>query len=444
MTAHLFDALSIRGVMLKNRVAISPMWQYFGVSGGPTDWHLMHYGRLAEGGAGLVIQEGTTVEMRGKGTTGDLGIWDDRLIPGLQRILGLVRQSGAIPGIQIMHPGGKARGRAPRAGQTYVEDHEVTDCDPADWYRMGPSGVPVDGAGSGPSRREMILADITRVQRAFVDAAARADQAGYEVVEIHGTHGYLIHTFLSEHTNKRADRYGGSFANRIRFLVEIVEGVRGVWPDRKPVFVRLSAVDGTSWTIEDTIELALVLKARRVDLIDCSSGGITSIIKTRPDQRPNGPSAYTHRAAYAGRIRDHDPSRRPDRARSPRQVHRRPWRGRHGGSRQRSTVQPQLGHRDGIQARRRPGPREAGRTAGLLAKEPDRRESPTSYPPRTTSTGSLRSRSHQSRDEDLMFRDSPIPGAYDLPRPECPSGRRRSLDRTANVHHSCRPDVRMT
>jgi 2,4-dienoyl-CoA reductase-like NADH-dependent reductase (Old Yellow Enzyme family) len=223
----------------------------------------------------------------------------------LERIADLVRRNGATPGIQLMHSGGKARGRAPWEEQTYIEDQEVTDCDPADWYRMGPSGIALDGASSsGPKPREMSTDDIHRVQKAFIDAAVRADQVGYEVVEIHGAHGYLIHTFLSELTNQRQDEYGGSFNNRIRFLMEIVEGVRKVWPERKPIIVRLSLLDGTSWSMEDSIELVKRLGHAGVDVIDCSAGGLTSAVHpTGTGNAITTPTVYAYQAAAAGRIK---------------------------------------------------------------------------------------------------------------------------------------------
>ncbi|MGW0576361.1 NADH:flavin oxidoreductase/NADH oxidase [Streptomyces sp. NPDC002920] len=301
--SHLFSPLKMRGLQLKNRVVVSPMWQYAAQGGMPTDWHLMHYGRFAEGGAGLVIQEGTNIEPRGRGTMGDLGIWDDSFVPDLTRIVDLVKRNGAAAGIQLMHAGAKAREHRPWEAFAALTDEEISDMEPHLWERLSPSGHALGTAApGGPQPREMTLDDISEVQRAFVEGARRADACGYDVVELHAAHGYLIHTFLSEYTNKRTDQYGGSFENRCRFLIEIVEGVRRVWPENKPLFVRLSTLDGSSWSIDDTVALAKKLKAAGVDLIDCSMGGITKMVNLGgmgTDRR----GRYAYQAEYAGQIR---------------------------------------------------------------------------------------------------------------------------------------------
>ncbi|MGM0930433.1 MAG: NADH:flavin oxidoreductase/NADH oxidase [Actinomycetota bacterium] len=304
--SQLFTPVELRGVTLKNRVLISPMWQYCGQHGNPTDYHLMHYGRFAEGGAGLVMQEGTTVEKRGRGTHGDLGIWDDHFIPGLQRIVNLVKQNGGVPGIQLMHCGRKVMERAPWkwGNGTLLSEDELRDLDPHEWDRMAPSplaqtvsAVPTADAPSFPLPREMTTQDIEDVVAAFVAAAVRADKAGYEVVEIHAGHGYLVNLFLNEASNFRTDSYGGSFENRIRFLCEIVEGVRAVLPDYKPLLVRVSAVDGSTWSLDDTVRLARVLKNLGVEMIDCSMGGVKKDIGT--DRR----SSYAYQASLAETVR---------------------------------------------------------------------------------------------------------------------------------------------
>ena len=296
-TARLFTALQLRDVTLKNRVIISPMWQYCGEYGHATDYHLMHYGQLAEGGAGLVIQEGTTVDKRGRGTPGDLGIWDDSFIPGLKRIVQLIKHNGSIPGIQLIHPGRKVMERVPWDGKEPLTAEEMKDLDPGQWDRVAPSVTPQSIAPNHPLPRAMTKADIRSSIDAFVSAASRADQAGYEVFELHAAHGYLIHLFLSEATNLRTDEYGGSFKNRIRFLQEIVEGVRGGIPQSKPLLVRLSCIDGSNWSIENTVALARILKSLGVDMIDCSMGGISRDVGM--DRR----SDYAYQAGLAATVR---------------------------------------------------------------------------------------------------------------------------------------------
>lgn len=295
--SKLFSPVQLRDVTLKNRIVISPMWQYCGEKGHASDYHLMHYGQLAEGGPGLVMQEGTTVDKRGRGTPGDLGIWDDEFIPGLKRVVQLIKRNGSVPGIQLMHPGRKVMERAPWDGSEPLSIEEMEGLDPHEWDRIAPSVAPLAVAPGHPLPREMTKADIRRVIEAFVSAASRADKAGYEVFELHAAHGYLIHLFLSEATNLRTDEYGGSFENRARFLQEIVEGVRSVLPQSKPLLVRLSCVDGSNWSIGDTVTLARRLKTLGVDMIDCSMGGISKHVGA--DRR----SAYAYQASLAATVR---------------------------------------------------------------------------------------------------------------------------------------------
>ncbi|MEJ1968404.1 MAG: NADH:flavin oxidoreductase/NADH oxidase [Rhizomicrobium sp.] len=269
--SNLFSHYQLRGVQLKNRIMVSPMWQYVGEQGNPTDWHLMNLGRLAEGGAGLVFQEGTTIERRGCGTLGDLGIWDELFVPGLTRLASTIRSNGAVPGVQLMHAGRKARQKPPFEGRGPLErSPKITDWD--EWDVIAPSAIAV--SEHAPVPREMQGADIVAVQQAWVAAARRAAQAGYDVLNIHGAHGYLVHQFPSEISNRRTDSYGGSFNNRVRFLIEAVEGIRTVWPDAKPLMLRLSVVDH-GWPIEESVRLVNELKLAGVDMIDCSSGGLT-------------------------------------------------------------------------------------------------------------------------------------------------------------------------
>jgi 2,4-dienoyl-CoA reductase-like NADH-dependent reductase (Old Yellow Enzyme family) len=273
MSTKLFSTFAVRDVVLKNRIVAAPMWQYAGKNWKPTDWHLMNLGRLADGGAGLVFQEGTTVERRGCGTLGDIGLWNDDSIDFYKRIVNLVESCGAVPGIQLMHAGRKARQKPPVQGRGALErSPDIEDWD--SWDVIAPS--PIEQAAGFPVPREMTIADIQQVVEAFTSAARRADHIGYRVLELHAAHGYLLHEFLSPMSNRRKDAYGGSFENRVRLLLEIVESIRTVWPHGKPIFVRLSCIDGDAggWTIEDTYALVRLLHTRGVDLIDCSSGGI--------------------------------------------------------------------------------------------------------------------------------------------------------------------------
>ncbi|WBX83773.1 NADH:flavin oxidoreductase/NADH oxidase [Sphingosinicella microcystinivorans] len=266
----LFSELRLRDVVLKNRIVASPMWQYKGLDGHPTDWHLMNLGRLADGGSGLVFQEGTTVSRSGRGTVGDLGIWDDEMIPEYARITALVRANGAVPGIQLMHAGRKGRVMsASDGGGSITADHGIAGWD--EWDVVAPSAVAHAGL---PVPRALSRSEILSLVDEWIAAARRADAAGYDVLDIHGAHGYLIHQFLSEASNIRTDDYGGSPENRARFLVEIIEGVRSAWPASKPLLLRLSVVDGAGWEIEDSIKLVSRLAPLGVDLIDCSAGGM--------------------------------------------------------------------------------------------------------------------------------------------------------------------------
>ncbi|MCB2014591.1 MAG: NADH:flavin oxidoreductase/NADH oxidase [Sphingobium sp.] len=272
----LFSELSLRDVTLKNRIVASPMWQYKGDNGHPTDWHLMNLGRLADGGAGLVFQEGTIVSPSGRGTVGDIGIWDDAMIPEYARIVSLIRENGAVPGIQLMHAGRKGRMiSAADGGGPLTAEHGVEGWE--DWEVVAPSALAHPGY---PLPRELARSEILSLVDDWIAAARRAAAAGYDVLEIHAAHGYLIHEFMSSASNIRTDDYGGSFDNRIRFLTEIVEGIRSVWPASKPIFIRISVVDGVGWEIEDSVELVKRVAPLGVDLIDCSSGGMTGAVLT--------------------------------------------------------------------------------------------------------------------------------------------------------------------
>jgi 2,4-dienoyl-CoA reductase-like NADH-dependent reductase (Old Yellow Enzyme family) len=264
---HLFEPLTLRGVTLRNRIGVSPMCQYSAEDGFANDWHLVHLGARAVGGAGLLIAEATAVEPRGRISPNDLGLWRDEHVEPLARIVAFLREYGATPGIQIAHAGRKAGTARPWDGGRPLSDEE------GGWGCAGPSAIPFDEGHRTP---EPLTAEgIASIRQAFVRAAERAEAAGFELVEIHGAHGYLIHSFHSPLSNQRADEYGGSFENRIRFTLETVEAVRGVWPDEKPLAVRLSCTDWVDggWTLEESVALAHRLKELGVDLVDCSAGG---------------------------------------------------------------------------------------------------------------------------------------------------------------------------
>ncbi|MBZ0296314.1 MAG: NADH:flavin oxidoreductase/NADH oxidase [Anaerolineae bacterium] len=266
---HLFDSLTLRGVTLRNRIGVSPMCQYSSDDGFANDWHMVHLGSRAAGGAALVIAEATAVEARGRISPRDLGLWTDAHIEPLLPITRFIKSQGAVPGIQIAHAGRKASTARPWEGGKPVGSEA------GGWENVvGPSAVPFAEGYHLP--HELTVEEIQEVQRAFRDAAVRADAAGFDWLELHGAHGYLINSFLSPLANHRTDDYGGSFDNRIRFLMEITQLVRAVWPEHKPLTVRFSATDWTEggWTVDDSVELACRLKPEGVDLIDCSSGGV--------------------------------------------------------------------------------------------------------------------------------------------------------------------------
>jgi 2,4-dienoyl-CoA reductase-like NADH-dependent reductase (Old Yellow Enzyme family) len=265
--SKLFSSLTIRNITLKNRIVMSPMCQYSSVDGFSNDWHMVHLGSRAAGGTGLIFTEATAVSPEGRITPGDLGLWKDEHIPGLSRIVSFIHQHGAIVGIQIAHAGRKASCAVPwDNGKQLGEDQ-------GGWTTLGPSSIPlIDGDRAPESLDEK---GIRKVISDFKEAARRARIAGFNIVEIHSAHGYLLHEFLSPMSNRRTDKYGGSFENRTRLLCEVIEGVKSEWPAENPLFVRISATDWAEggWTLEESVKLASILKDLRVDLIDCSSGG---------------------------------------------------------------------------------------------------------------------------------------------------------------------------
>ncbi len=286
---HLFSPLTLRGVTFRNRIAVSPMCQYSSKDGFANDWHMVHLGSRALG-AGLVIMEATAVSAEGRITHGDQGLWKDAHIENLSRIAAFIKQQGAVPGIQIGHAGRKASCDLPWEGGKAIAPDQ-----PNGWQVVAPSAVPFNPGDPVP--QALSLQDIATLKVAFVATANRALQAGFEVLELHAAHGYLLHEFLSPIANKREDAYGGSFENRIRLLVEITEAVRNVWPEHLPLFVRISVTDWVEggWTESESVKLAEVLRGKGVDLIDCSSGAMT------PDAKiPNTPG---YQVPFAERIK---------------------------------------------------------------------------------------------------------------------------------------------
>lgn len=287
---HLFEPLTIQSITLRNRIGVSPMCMYSSADGVATDWHLVHLGARAAGGAGLVIAEATAVAPEGRITPGDAGLWADKHIEPLQRINRFVKAQGAVPGVQLAHAGRKAGAARPWDGGAHLAESA------GGWPTLAPSAIAFgDPLHKVPSA--LTEAEIARLQGDFATATKRALTAGYEWLELHAAHGYLAHEFLSPLSNQRTDRYGGSFENRIRFVLETARAMRAVWPEELPFTVRISASDWTDggWTIEESIELARRFKAEGVDLVDVSSGGNVATAKI--------PVGAGYQVPFAERIR---------------------------------------------------------------------------------------------------------------------------------------------
>jgi 2,4-dienoyl-CoA reductase-like NADH-dependent reductase (Old Yellow Enzyme family) len=286
---HLFAPLTIRDITLRNRIAVSPMCQYSSDDGFANDWHLVHLGSRAVGGAGLVMVEATAVEARGRITPRDHGIWKDEHIEMLSRIAAFIKSQGCVPGIQIAHAGRKASCRVPWEGGTVIP---LSD---GGWKCVAPSAIAFNEGSPLPS--SLSATEIAELTRAFVAAARRALAAGFEVLEIHSAHGYLLHEFLSPLSNQRNDEYGGAFENRVRFLLEVTEALRAVWPEQQPLWVRISATDWADggWTPDDSVRLVGLLRDKGVDLIDCSSGGLVPYAQI--------PSTPGYQVPFAERIK---------------------------------------------------------------------------------------------------------------------------------------------
>ncbi|MCP1337089.1 NADH:flavin oxidoreductase/NADH oxidase [Futiania mangrovi] len=298
---RLFQAFAHRGVTLPNRIVISPMQQYAADPDGMVkDWHFVHLTKMAVGGAGLIFTEALAVEPAGRLTHADLGVWSDGHIPGLARLAEAMREHGSVPGAQLIHAGRKASMSRPWHGYLPLTEEDEKARGEAPWQTISSTATPANPGWHVPVALDR--AGIGRVLDLFAQATRRVREAGFDVLDIHGAHGYLIHCFLSPLANERTDDYGGSLENRMRFAVEVADAVRSEWPSDKPLYYRLSCVDGIEggWSIEDSVALSRVLAGHGVDVIDCSSGGLTQ--RATPAIIPREPG---FQVPYADRIR-HD------------------------------------------------------------------------------------------------------------------------------------------
>jgi len=289
MSSKLFSPIQIKSIAFKNRIVVSPMCQYSAEDGFANDWHLVHLGSRASGGAALIIQEATAVSPEARISPGDLGLWKDEQIEKLQSINRFIVSQNAIPGIQLAHAGRKASAAIPWKGDIKLDETN------GGWKTVAPSAKSFQENEKLPIALDKI--GIQKVISDFKSATKRTVQAGYKVVEIHAAHGYLLHQFLSPLSNFRTDEYGGSFENRIRLLLEVLEAVQSEWPEDLPLFVRISATDWADggWNIEESVQLSKILKEKGVDLIDVSSGGLVS-----HQQIPLGPN---YQVPFAERIK---------------------------------------------------------------------------------------------------------------------------------------------
>lgn len=289
MSNPLFSSFRLRSVQFRNRIGVSPMCEYSSEDGFANDWHLVHLGARAQGGAGLVITEASAVTPEGRISINDLGIWKDAHIEKLAQIARFIHSQGARAGVQLAHAGRKGSMTAPFGGERLLTAEEGR------WEPVAPSAIAFSPNYAVP--KELGEAEIAGVVRAFADAAKRVEAAGFDFIEIHGAHGYLLHEFVSPLANQRTDKYGGSFDNRIRMPLEVVDAIRAAWPEHLPLFMRISATDWADggWTADESVELARRLRDHQVDLIDVSSGGMVPNAKI-----PAGPG---FQVPFAERIR---------------------------------------------------------------------------------------------------------------------------------------------
>ncbi len=293
----LFKPIKLAGVTARNRIVVSPMCQYSSNEGGPSDWHLVHLGKFALGGAAIVFCEETAVEMRARKTHGCAGIYDSKHVPMYRRITEFINKNNSLPAMQIGHSGRKAACGPPWTNFKPLKADDAGN-GMAPWQGIAPSVIRHREDAAAP--HELSVSEIREVINAWRDAALRTLDAGFEIVEIHGAHGYLIHQFLSPLANQRNDAYGGDLNGRMRFALELTEAVRAAWPKEKPLWFRVSAVDGDggAWTLDDTVALARELKAHGVDVISCSSGGINGPLNMAIVPRVAG-----YQVPYAERVR---------------------------------------------------------------------------------------------------------------------------------------------
>ena len=294
---HLFEPITIRGVTAKNRILISPMCQYSAIDGVVNDWHLVHLGKFAQGGAGMVMVEASAVTAEGRITHGDVGLWHDGQTAPLKRIASFIRDNGSVPAIQLAHAGRKASMQRPWYGNAVLDAGDRARGD-LPWRTVAPSAIAMDEGWQTPEALD--IAELASLREHWRLATLRAVEAGFDLLEVHCAHGYLLHEFLSPLSNHRTDAYGGDRAGRMRYPLEIIETVRAAWPADKPLSVRISSVDGVDGGLElaDQIAFAQECKARGVDLIDCSSGGLLG--SATAARIPRG---YGFQVPYANEIR---------------------------------------------------------------------------------------------------------------------------------------------
>ena len=273
--SKLFSAAPLRGLTLRNRTVVAPMCQYSAQDGFANDWHMVHLGRFGIGGFGLVMFEATAVTAEGRISYADLGLWKDEHIAPLARIVDFLHSQGAAAGIQLAHAGRKASTPVDWHAEQVTTEAGRASVGYSEWTPVAPSAVAHSSHPSFTLPRSLDLVELGDIVTAFVEAAIRADQAGFDTIEIHAAHGYLLNQFLSPLANKRTDEYGGSRENRMRLPLEVVDAVRAVWPEDKPLLVRISVSDNhpAGWQVEDSVAFAKELRARGVDAVDCSSGG---------------------------------------------------------------------------------------------------------------------------------------------------------------------------
>ena len=294
---RLFTPMSLRGITTKNRIVISPMCQYSADDGVANDWHLVHLGKFAQGGAGIVMTEATAVTAEGRITHGDLGLWHDGQIGPLKRIAAFLRANGSVPAIQLAHAGRKASMQRPWYGNAALTAEDIARGDKP-WTIVAPSAIPMDDGWLMP--HELTVQDLGKLREDWRQAALRAVEADFDVLEIHCAHGYLLHEFLSPLSNHRGDAYGGDRTGRMKHPLEIIETIRAVWPADRPLFVRISSVDGIDGGIDiaDSVAFVNEAKARGADVIDCSSGGLMG--SATAARIPRG---YSFQVPFAEQIR---------------------------------------------------------------------------------------------------------------------------------------------